>query len=199
MSFHEIRLPEFISPFIICIPSFSTSIIKTSSGREIRSADCGEQISKYLIKGCRLSQEQFEIFNGFFKARQGQKFSFLLHDQSDCSVRNQLLFKTTQKNRLGYFLYKIYDDLISPIYKIINHPIANTVKISTYQSNNSLIEFALDCNEIKFSSQEVSYEEIHVSFDFNIEVRFNQDHFNYALHPDGSIAISDIELIEILY
>lgn len=196
MSFHKIRIPNFISPFIICSPSFSTSIVQTNSGREIRSADHAEQISKYMIKDCKLSLQQFEIFNGFFKARQGRKFSFLLHDLADYRVDNQLLEKTSHQTKTGYFLYKLYQDELVPIRKYITHPKDGTLKIFI---DGNVIDggFIFKDNEIQFQIQ-APEDQIYVSFDFDIEVRFNQDSFDYSFADDGSVSLSNIELIEVL-
>ncbi len=196
MSFHRTRIPSFISPFIICSPSFSTSIVQTSSGREIRSADHTEQISKYIIKDCKLSLQQFEIFNGFFKARQGQKFSFLLHDIADFRVDNQVLEQTDIGTRIGYFLYKIYQDRLFPVRKYIAHPKEDTIKIFINGTASSS-GFSIHGTEIKLQAL-VPEGQLSVSFDFDIEIRFNQDSFNYSFRPDGAIQLSDIELIEVL-
>ena len=196
MSFHKTRMPGFVSPFVICSPSFSTSIVQTSSGREIRSSDHGEQISKYIIKECKLSLQQFEVFNGFFKARQGQKFSFLLHDPADFRVDDQIFEKTDIGTRAGYFLYKLYQDRLCPVRKYIAHPKEGTIKI--FIDGNAINGgFDIQENEIQFQIS-VPEDRVRVSFDFDIEIRFNQDSFDYSFSSDGSVKLSDIELIEVI-
>lgn len=76
MSFHDIRIPEFIETFAVGRPEFITSRVSTISGREIRSLDREHARQRYMIKNCCLSSVEFEQFSAFFRARRGGSFAF---------------------------------------------------------------------------------------------------------------------------
>ena len=195
MSFHHTRLPDFVSIFAVGVPCFSTSIVKTNSGREIRSADYFQHHNKYIIRNCKLSHEQFAIFNGFFKSRLGQKFSFLFRDPADCRIEKQII-GVGDNSQTRFQLFKIYNDEIVPVKKIVNHPNLKTLKIwlGDIEIQNG---FKLEDSFIIFADKVASNVPIIVSVEFDIEVRFNQDKFEYSLSSEGAIALSEIEIIEV--
>ena len=69
MSFHNILFPSCLEMFLSSKSLFTTSKIISLSGREIRSLDHEYNRGQYLLKDCFLSEEEFAIFNNFFKAR----------------------------------------------------------------------------------------------------------------------------------
>lgn len=195
MSFHDTRLPEFISIFAVGMPCFSTSIVKTNSGREIRSADHFQHNNKYIIRNCKLSHEQFAIFNGFFRSRLGQKFSFLFKDSADYCIEKQII-GVGDNNQTRFQLFKNYSDEVIPFKKIITHPNIKTLKI--WLGENEIQEgFKVDGSFIIFTDKVTNNIPVIVSLEFDLEVRFNQDNFEYSLSSEGAIALSDIEIIEV--
>ena len=86
MNFHNVNLPKYIEIFAVGVSEFTTSCVTSMSGREARSSDSKIARRRYLLKGCRLSQLQFDAFNSFFIARAGKRFSFRLKDYFDFTV-----------------------------------------------------------------------------------------------------------------
>lgn len=64
--FHNINLPSYIEIFAVATIEFSTICASTKSGREIRNVSSLVPRRSYLLKDCRLSRTQFEVFNSFF-------------------------------------------------------------------------------------------------------------------------------------
>lgn len=89
MSFHEVLFLSCCEIFLVGRSLFSTSKIVCASGREIRNLDHGYHRGLYLLKDCFLSQNEFWMFNNFFKALRGSRFAFLLRDFADAN-RKQL-------------------------------------------------------------------------------------------------------------
>ncbi|RYE05668.1 MAG: TIGR02217 family protein [Rickettsiaceae bacterium] len=134
--FHDVTLPKFISIFATGNPQFSSSIASTISGREVRILDQEYAKQRYIIKDCRLSVEEFEIFNAFFRARKGQSYSFRFRDHIDCSALRQTIRREDISHR-SFQLTKLYEDLVSPYLRIITKPITDSVKV--YLNNEIVI------------------------------------------------------------
>lgn len=199
MSFHNIILPKFLQPYLVASPYYSTSIAKTASGRELRSADNILQQTRYILKECHLSQDQFDEFNAFFRARMGQKFSFLLKDPAEHILPKQKveLHSSDSGNSQYCQLYKYYHDEIMPANKLIRHIIPASLRIwvgdAEYHGQRSIKDGSIFLNEEFYPG-----DNIFVSAEYLTEVRFAQDSFEYKQADDGTIALSDIDIIEII-
>lgn len=195
MSFHDVRIPSFIEVFACGAPEFSTSCASSASGREIRSSDRSEVIHRYQIRGARLSLEQFELFNGFFKARGGRRFSFRFRDYADFMAEKSLI-ATGDGNAREFQLFKIYDDLSHPFSRKITKPVAG--KVAVYLGS-SAAQFAVNCKNgiITFDHPPAPGTGIIASFEFEVPVRFDSDNFSYQFKKDGSIELSDFDLVEV--
>ncbi|MGV2432259.1 MAG UNVERIFIED_CONTAM: DUF2460 domain-containing protein [Rickettsiaceae bacterium] len=107
-NFHQSILPDFIAINLVASPVFTTNIVSSFSGREMRQKQRSSCYQKYCLKDARLSQEQFNIFNSFFRNRHGSLYSFLLKDYADCQLTNQSI--TYDENIKAYKVYKTYFD-----------------------------------------------------------------------------------------
>ncbi len=195
MSFHDIRI-EFIETFAVGRPEFTTSCVSTISGREVRRLDRAHARHRFLIKSCCLSSTEFEQFNTFFRARRGGSFAFRFRDYSDYKVTNQLIAKGDGKMQ-QFQLIKLYEDKIAPYMRKINRPIEG--------SEEFFVNDILTSVKVDYSSGMISLpkplEEDQIltgSFDFDVAVRFSKDSFEYHYTADGSIELSQIELLEVL-
>lgn len=195
MSFHDLRMPSFIEVFAYGVPEFSTSCATSASGREIRSSDRNEVIHKYKIKEARLSLEQFEEFNSFFKARGGRRFSFRFKDRADCKAEKMLIGKGDGRSN-EFQLYKIYQDGIHPFSRKITKPVKEKVAIYI-DGSEALVCINYTNGIVTFSTPPAQGAIIIADFEFDVPVRFSSDNFGYHFKSDGSTELSDLELIEV--
>lgn len=198
MLFHEINLPEFIQVFAVGHPEFSNACATTISGAEIRQAQRYNARQKYWIKNCRLSFTQFEQFNSFFRARQGQLFGFRLKDHADWQVRNQAIGEGDNVTA-EFPLVKLYQDPINPYRRRIIKPVEGSVVIYINGQETQLATVNYERGIINFDRPPANGENIAASFAFDVPVRFAQDSFEYFYNQiDGTIELANIELCEIL-
>jgi uncharacterized protein (TIGR02217 family) len=195
MSFHDLRIPGFIEVFAQGVPEFSTSCATSASGREIRSSDRNGVIHKYKIKGARLSPQQFEEFNSFFKARGGKRFSFRFKDYADYIAAKTLIGKGDGQSK-DFQLYKIYQDNLCPFVRKITKPVNEKVNIYV-GSSKALVSVNYTSGIVTFPNPPEQGVEIVADFEFDVPVRFSLDNFGYQFKSDGSVELSDFELIEV--
>ncbi|WP_425363370.1 phage distal tail protein, Rcc01695 family [Candidatus Tisiphia endosymbiont of Hybos culiciformis] len=196
MNFHDIRMPEFIETFAVGKPEFATSCAMTLSGREVRNLDREYAKQKYLIKNCRLSSREFEQFSSFFRARRGGSFSFRFRDNVDYQVSGQFIAKG-DGNLTQCQLVKLYEDPILPYARTINKPVAGSEK---FYVNDINIAVQLDYNTglVTLPSPLDKGQILTGNFIFDVAVRFINDSFEYFHSADGSIELSQIELLEVI-
>jgi len=189
-------MPEFIESFAVGNPAFSTSYAITKSGREARHLDRINVCQKYLIKNARLSSSEFEQFNSFFKARRGSNFAFRFRDYADYKVTNGIIARG-DGNLNKFRLKKIYSDAIAPYERVITKPVNNSVILYI---NNARTMGIVDYNDGIVTLPNSLGEGVNLTADFifDVAVRFSLDSFEYSYCNDGSITLSDIELIEVI-
>ena len=197
MNFHSVNLPKYIEIFAVGVSEFTTSCVTTMSGREARSSDSKIARRRYLLKGCRLSQLQFDAFNSFFIARAGKRFSFRLKDYFDFTVDKQVI-ATGNDIETKFQLKKLYHDDFTPYLRNITKPKINTLKL--WQNNEEIVPQHIDpyTGIIQFPKAIPTYVELVASFEFDVPVRFANDNFEYSFNQDGTISLDKAELIEVL-
>lgn len=198
MLFHEINLPQFIEVFAIGYPQFNNACATTISGAEIRQASRQSAKQHYIIKNCRLSLAQFEQFNSFFRARQGQLFGFRLKDHGDWQARNQVIGQGDDATK-EFPLIKLYQDPINPYRRRITKPVSDSVTVQV--NGNEAIGAVIDYKQglVNFEAPPAKGQIITASFAFDVPVRFACDSFEYFYSQiDGAIELANIELREVL-
>ncbi|WP_231726163.1 phage distal tail protein, Rcc01695 family [Rickettsia rhipicephali] len=189
-------MPEFIESFAVGKPEFSTSHAITKSGREARHLDRNYGCQKYLIKNARLSSTEFEQFNNFFKAIRGSNFALRFRNYADYREINEVIAKgDSNLNKLQ--LRKIYSDPIAPYERVITKPVNNSVILYI---NNVRTMGIVDYNDgiVTLPSPLGQDVILTADFTFDVAVRFSIDSFEYSYCNDGSIALSNIELVEVI-
>lgn len=196
-NFHNINLPSFLEIFACGVSEFSTSYASTKSGREIRSSDNIIPRKKYILRNCRLSESQFELFNSFYVARAGRRYSFLLKDYFDYKVEKQLIAVgdgvTDQ-----FQLRKTYFDSISSHVRSIKKPKQDTILIWVDQEQQNIKELDENLGKVTLGAPPPEHSQVIASFEFNVVVRFNNDSFEYSFNDDGTISLDNIEMIEVI-
>lgn len=196
MSFHNTTLPKFIAIFAVGGPRFSTSIANTISGRELRNPDFEYSLQRYRLKNCILSSNEFYVFNSFFRARKGQNFAFRMLDYADSIITNQIIARGDDQKTI-FPLFKTYHDPIAPYKRRITKPILDSVKI--YINDNIITDALIDDNGFITLTHPLALNSVlKVDLIFEVAVRFSNDSFDYTIKDDGSIILSDIDLIEVI-
>lgn len=200
MNFHDIRMPQFIESFATGRAEFATSCVATLSGREVRNLDREYSKQKYSIKNCRLSSTEFEQFSAFFRARRGSNFSFRFRDNFDYQATKQLIGKGNGKGNGGsqqFQLIKRYEDAVLPYFRVITKPVRGSCE---FFCNNIPIEGAVDYNNglVILANPLAQAQILIANYFFEVEVRFSLDSFEYHYSADGSIELSEIELLEVI-
>lgn len=173
MNFHDIRIPQFIESFAIGRAEFATSCISTLSGREIRSLNREYSRQRYIVKNCRLSINEFKIFNAFFRSRRGAYFSFRFRDNLDFQVLKQFIAKGDGVTK-QFQLIKLYEDRVMSYSRIITKPVPDSCQFftndisaeGTVDYNTGLVNLHQSLNEGKILT---------ASYLFDIETRFDND------------------------
>lgn len=165
-------------------------------GRENRSSNINFPRRRYNLKNCRLSESQFEIFNSFFIARLGSRYSFRLKDYFDYKVINEQFVDSDVQGRQVQ-LKKTYHDAVSNVLRKVVKPKKNTVKcwFNGVQADGWKVDYATGI--ISFLKEIPKQAIITASCEFDVPVRFANDSFQYCLNNDGTISIVDTELLEV--
>ncbi len=195
-NFHDMNLPDFMEIYAQGVSEFSTSCAITLSGRENRSSNITFPRRRYNLKNCRLSEVQFEIFNSFFMARLGSRYSFRLKDYFDYKVINeQFVDSDIQGGRIQ--LKKTYNDAVSSVLRKVTKPKKNTVKFWFNGVQAGEWEADYKTGVIRFLKEIPKNTIITASCEFDVPVRFANDSFQCCLNNDGTISILDTELLEV--
>ncbi|MFV9930387.1 MAG: TIGR02217 family protein [Rickettsia endosymbiont of Haemaphysalis japonica] len=153
---------------------------------------------KYLIKHARLSSTEFEQFNSFFKARRGSNVALRFRNYADDRGINEVIAKGEGNGNLNKLqLRKIYSDPIAPYERVITKPVNNSVILYI---NNVRTMGIVDYNDgiVTLPSPLGQDVILTANFTFDVAVRFSIDSFEYSYCNDGSIALSNIELVEVI-
>ncbi|MFV9858263.1 phage distal tail protein, Rcc01695 family [Rickettsia sibirica] len=151
---------------------------------------------KYLIKNARLSSTEFEQFNSFFKARCGSNFALRFRNYADYRGINEVIAKG-DGNLNKFQLRKIYGDPIAPYERVITKPVNNSVIL--YINNVRTMGIVDYNNGIVTLPSPLGQDVILTTdFTFDVAVRLSIDSFEYSYCNDGSIALYNIELVEVI-
>jgi len=196
LNFHKIKLPSYLATQAVGSPMFATSLASTASGREARLADRTKAVQKYTISSCRLSGQQFEEFNAFFRARMGMQFSFLMRDYADCSLRDQAL--TPQPSDPTRFeIVKTYQDQLNPYERRITKVALGSVQLHAGGLDvRAIIDH--DNGLVTLEQPLQAEQRLIINATFDVCVRFCSDHFKYQMDQCGSVTIDELELVEVL-
>ncbi|WP_306305430.1 DUF2460 domain-containing protein [Candidatus Orientia mediorientalis] len=154
-------------------------------------------IQKYTIKNCYLSEEQLNSLNSFFRSRKGKAFSFRLKDHADFAVNRQLINPIFIKDNI-FQLIKIYEDECEIAYRKITKPVKESIKIES--ENNEIVKFEADYNTgiVYFANSLNLTKNLYITYQFDVQVRFDNDSLVYSINSDQTIIISNLELIEVI-
>lgn len=192
MQYHDILLPDFITVHLKGGPVFATQAASTISGREVRFYERQNAIQKYALVGCRLSQDEFQRFNSFFRARLGCAYAFRIKDHADFKIENQIIANADGMSK-EFEIYKNYED----------ESCGYRRKISAVREDKMAADFDIERidreNGIIYTREILeSGKSLVISAEFDVWVRFTSDEFRYSSSADGSILIEDLGLVEVI-
>lgn len=204
----NVRLPSDIEAGAEIGPSFQTSIIELTSGREQRNQDWSRERLKatisYGMMKDRNDQDNpdgepdrtFMDLLSFYRARRGMLRGFLFRNWSDYRAEDVVIGTGDGTNRV-FPLKMIYDDAGGSYERRITRPVAETIQVyvegalvtHTLATGGVITITSVDPPEIN--------DEITATFEFDIPVRFNTDVMQVDMAWAKAGQINDIELIEI--
>ncbi|MCF8462425.1 MAG: DUF2460 domain-containing protein [Rickettsiaceae bacterium] len=195
-NYHNVRLPDYIALCAKGGPHFFTKIATTNSAREVRLCERDFAIHKYIVKNCLLDSKKFQELNSFFRARYGMKYSFRFKDFSDFKVNNQLL-ECEKDSNTTYALIKAYGCPEFSYIRKINNAIESSIKIfidtKPLESSNWLYKNGRILLNNPLSAEQT----LTASFEYDVNVRFCHDYFDYKYNNDGSVLVDNLEITEV--
>ena len=204
----NVRLPPDIEAGAEIGPSFQTSIIELTSGREQRNQDwSSERLRANISYGVMHDRNRnphpsgeidrtFMELLSFYRARRGMLRGFLFRNWSDCQADDVLIGTGDGVNRV-FPLKIIYDDDGGSYERRITRPVASTIVVRV---NDTVVTHTLaDGGIITVTSTEppAGGDEISATFEFDVPVRFNTDLMQVTMYWQQAGEINDIELIGI--
>jgi len=207
MAFDDVRLPEDIERGATGGPRFLTTIQSLVSGREQRNQEWVYPRHEYDISyGVQTSTDvdsSVRQVRDFYYARRGRLRSFRFKDFADFRVTNTATSPATGDglNR-NFTILRLYGDLALPFTRIITKPVASTIQvfIDDVEINTSRYNFDLTDQRLEFVSgqQPLSGEEVKVTCEFDVPVRFESDLLGIQLERCDVESIPSIRLVEVL-
>lgn len=193
---HDIILPESLSPFLSCSYGYDSTIVSSASGRDFVRNNCDFPKRFFKISNARVNSKQMDEIVAFFTSRKGALYSFRLKDHSDFSVSEQFIGISNGEAQ-RFKLFKSYNDMIMPSIRYISLPIIETIKL---RSEYGKIRYEYDAwkGEIILLDILEPGQNIYISFEFDIKARFITDKIEYSLCADGSIALKEINIKEVI-
>ena len=192
MQYHDILLPDFISVHLKGGPVFSTQSASTISGREIRFYERQNSIQKFHLVGCRLSNNEFQKFNSFFRARIGCAYAFRVKDHADFTIEKQIIAIADGESK-EFEIYKLYEDEACSYRRRIA-----AIRVETIKADFEIEKIDKENGIIHTKQILPKGTALIMSAEFDIWVRFVSDEFRYSSGNDGSILIEDLGLVEVI-
>jgi uncharacterized protein (TIGR02217 family) len=195
--FHEIRFPLDISYGAMGGPEFSTDVVEMLSGYEQRNRKWAAPKLKFNIGiGMRSEDDLSEVLH-FFRARAGRAYGFRYRDWMDYQAQNE--FIGTGNGLITEFqLQKKYSSGGYTEMRLIKKPVTSTVKIYVDAVEVSS-GWSLDSTsgKVVFDVSPEIGKTITANFEFDVAVRFAEDHLEITLESFRAGHIPDISLIEV--
>jgi len=202
--FDEILFPEEISYGSTGGPKFKTSVFTAASGFEQRNVDWSRARYEFNAQCGIRHVDDMEFVRRFFMARNGKAVGFRFKDWADYRLIEELI-GTGDGAETDYQIIKTYtsDQGASgesySFVRAINKPAWDTLEVSVggvILSETTDYEVAYSSGLIVFSTPPADGDEITVSGEFHVPVRFDTDQLN--IEHDGYNAQSwpSVPLIE---
>ena len=192
--FIEERFPTNISLGMRGGPEFSTMISQSFSGYEVRNINWLESRNKYEISKSITNENDLEQILSFFQICKGRGIGFRFKDHADFMAKNQLLFESDGKT-LTFPIYKTYKLGILTYKRRIFKPVMGSIKLAMCEAK---VKYSVDYVNgiIKLEKPLSQGCKVSGSYEFDVPVRFNNDHLELINHYRRIYSIDRLELIE---
>lgn len=205
--FHEIRFPDSISKGSSGGPRRRTDIVTLRSGYEERNAVWADSRREYDAGlGIRDIDDMHEVLE-FFEARLGRLYGFRWKDWADyksCAprqtpARNDQTLGTGNGTNTAFQLVKAYTSGPTTWTRTINKPVNGTVLVEV---NGSLVSGAnysvnYETGVITFNSAPANGHVVKAGFEFDVPVRFANDHIDVSVEQFNAGSVPQINVIEV--
>lgn len=199
MAFDEIRLPKRIELGAQGGPQFKTTVLQLASGHEKRNIDWAHTRGQWDIGYGIEDIDTLDEVIAFFYARQGMARGFRFRDWSDY----RLGVAAAQPIGIGdgtntlFQIYRRYTSGAVSFDRTISKPVSGTVQV--FLDGVETTAFSVDTTTglITMDSAPALGEEVSVSCDFDIPVRFATDMLAVRADWHDHASIPQIALIEV--
>ena len=199
IQFSEMRFPTEISYGSVGGPEYSTNIAATSNSHEQRNINWSQARCVYNIAHGIKNKKQLSELISFFRAHKGRAIGFRYKDWCDYSVNQQIIADFADGQEKVFQLIKSYKvgDLLEE--RIINKPVADTIKIYFGDKIVRKDSYMLDSTtgKIIFVQPPIKGAAIRASFEFDVPVRFDVDRLESVIDSYGTYSWENIILLEI--
>lgn len=198
--FIDIKFPDSVSYTSIGGPQFSTKITSLRTGGEIRSPQWETSKSKYVINQVFKTKEQIDEIVAIFYIVKGKAYSFRFKDWMDFSATKQKISKVVTSTETENILQieKSYEFNNNTISRKITKIVPNS-EIVYYQDNilNKDTYIIDNTNGTLTIENSIDIELLCISFEFDVEVRFDIDNLHISFSKDMALFNSNnILLVE---
>lgn len=203
----DVRLPEKWSKGSAGGPAFLTDVVPLDSGGEYREERWERGLWRYEIAHNIKRPEQIAEVRAFHLARRGRGRSFLLKDWIDwTSAEDGISDPAATDQPLGtgddvetaFQLIKRYPDAISPYDRTIRWPVDGTLLIA-FDGTPVASGFSVDrgTGVVTFDDPPADTVVITAGFEFDVPVRFEDDHLSVSWDTINSRSAGSVPLMEV--
>jgi uncharacterized protein (TIGR02217 family) len=198
-NFTEIQFPVDISYGSSGGPEYTTDILTTTSGSEIRYIKLYNPKMKYNISTGIRNKQQIEYLIKFFRCCKGRHTAFRFKDWSDFEGANQPVKIIDTHNLQLIKIYKLDNNTTEK--RIITKPVRNSVKIFIDKQIIPQEQLEIDYTTGRVTlPQDIIINEnsnITATFEFDVPVRFDLDYLPITIENYNFYSLPPIQLIEV--
>ena len=194
MSFHDIRLPLWLSnQFQVNLIS-ETLIVKTNNGQEYRRCNQNYNLKNFEVKNLLINNEQYRELVDFYNRCFGKTYSFKFKDSHSFSTNGQFI-AVGDNSTTSFELFLLIDNQLNITKKVLINE--DTIKI---EINHVVTDFDYDklTNMISLAFPLRDYETLRATFEYDLKVRFDTNNLNYIRQINGCIEIEELKIKEVM-
>jgi uncharacterized protein (TIGR02217 family) len=205
--FHEVQFPTTISRGSSGGPRRRTDIVTLRSGYEERNSVWADSRREYDAGlGVRDINDLHDVL-AFFEARLGRLYGFRWKDWADyksCAPNDQVsrddqTLGTGDGSETQFQLVKAYTSGPVTYTRVITKPVSGTVLVEANGSLVSGADYSLNTETgiITFNSAPASGHVIKAGYEFDVPVRFTNDHIDVTVDLFHAGQVPQINVIEV--
>lgn len=203
MAFHNVRLPEDVEKGSRGGPRFKTTVMVLGGGHEKRNIDWSQSRAEYDVGYGIESKEDFSDVLEFFYARQGAAHSFRFKDWADYQVGspgNPVQFATGDGSTTVFQARKPYTSGGITYFRDLTKLVSGTVSVyvnGAIQTPTTDYTVDLQTGLITFVAAPTNTHPIALICEFDVPVRFAQDHLDVSMETFDAGSMPNIAIIEV--